>query len=439
MTSRLLIPVVAVTLLPATALLVSLLLSGLPTFHVAEDAAIIELNTLDASKGYQLLGLYSRFGFHYFGPAMFYVLAPFYRLSGCKYAILPVTAALLNLTVLFLLIVLVARIGSVGAAVCFCFIMLMYSLYLGPWHFQSVWNPYLPLLAFLFSVFSCGGLLCNRHRYMPLTVLAGMFAAQSHVAYAVPLIAVGTVTLVFYAFPLLRITLGVSKELVRMPRSTLAISMIVLLLALVPVLLEQATAEQGNITKMLKYSSEPGLRVGLVQSINVVATTTGSFLIAPACSVRQMLENPWTTEPKFTGAQKAIAAILALGQFIVLPFIWRIAKRESNYLPCALVWITSVLVLSAVFWVSRLPAPLDVYLVRWISGIGVISTFTVISPLISSITRFLERRCGSALKWIIPTALVAVAALLSALNLGLVVRMPTLSTRAAQPKNQTIR
>src|SRR5437016_3928499 len=46
-----------------------------PTWPTA-DAALIELYTMSATRGEQLLGPYSRFRWHHPGPAMFYALVP---------------------------------------------------------------------------------------------------------------------------------------------------------------------------------------------------------------------------------------------------------------------------------------------------------------------------------------------------------------------------
>ena len=42
------------------------------------DGAVIELYTLQASRGWWEYGPYSRWGWHHPGPLLFYVLSPFY-------------------------------------------------------------------------------------------------------------------------------------------------------------------------------------------------------------------------------------------------------------------------------------------------------------------------------------------------------------------------
>src|SRR6266851_7565064 len=52
-----------------------------PTWPTS-DGAMIELYTVHASHAAQFLGPYSQYGWHHPGPMLFYLLAPFYELSG---------------------------------------------------------------------------------------------------------------------------------------------------------------------------------------------------------------------------------------------------------------------------------------------------------------------------------------------------------------------
>src|SRR5262245_9076293 len=60
------------------------------------DAAILEIYTLHAVRGFWTLGPYSQFGWNHPGPLYFYLLAPFYVLSGQKTVALHVGAFSIN-------------------------------------------------------------------------------------------------------------------------------------------------------------------------------------------------------------------------------------------------------------------------------------------------------------------------------------------------------
>src|SRR4051794_25498581 len=51
-------------------------------FTAGGDVAFIELTIRDALHGRVSLGPYSRFAWHHLGPAVFYLYAPLYALSG---------------------------------------------------------------------------------------------------------------------------------------------------------------------------------------------------------------------------------------------------------------------------------------------------------------------------------------------------------------------
>src|SRR4029077_17792587 len=85
-------------LAPALLLLVAVATGrGLETdLPATGDYAALELYTRLAAQGRQLLGPYSRFGFHPPGPAYFYASVPLYVLTGERFAGILLTAALIN-------------------------------------------------------------------------------------------------------------------------------------------------------------------------------------------------------------------------------------------------------------------------------------------------------------------------------------------------------
>ena len=76
------------------------------------DTAVIESYTVYASRGAQLVGPYSRYGWHHPGPLYFYLLAPFYRLSGSLTTGLNAGALAINLASVLVLAWVVVRAGG---------------------------------------------------------------------------------------------------------------------------------------------------------------------------------------------------------------------------------------------------------------------------------------------------------------------------------------
>ena len=141
-----------------------------------------------------LVGTYSTRGWAHPGPALFYLLAVPYRLSGARPIATFVGAALLNMgSVLLACYLAWRRRRWPGLLIVAAFTAtLLYGL--GPARLVEIWNPHLPLLAYFAF---CLALWCVAERDWaqgPVAALLGTAVAQTHVGY-VPLVAAGGLTL----------------------------------------------------------------------------------------------------------------------------------------------------------------------------------------------------------------------------------------------------
>ena len=66
-------------------------------FREVSDGAILEISTIEALNGRQLLGPYSRFGWNHPGPLYFYLQGPWYLASGLHTAGMQAGALAINL------------------------------------------------------------------------------------------------------------------------------------------------------------------------------------------------------------------------------------------------------------------------------------------------------------------------------------------------------
>jgi hypothetical protein len=148
------------------------------------DQALLELGARRAVHFDQLLGPYSRDGFHQPGPALLYLLAPFVRLlepagSGLYLGAVVLNGAALTATV----IVLWRRLGplvAIWAAVAID----LYCLCVGVGTLREPWNPYLivaPMVLFvvLWAVATTGSRGAG-----VWAVVVGSYEAQTHIAAA---------------------------------------------------------------------------------------------------------------------------------------------------------------------------------------------------------------------------------------------------------------
>src|SRR4029079_3832861 len=142
----------------------------------------------------ELLGNYSRFGFHHPGPAFFYVYA---ASEGLFHDLLGVAAAPMNAHLLGSILLQAAFIA--GAAVALASLPLvkdrgrflaaaalaaMLVLTLAQQPELSIWPPYVlvgPMLAFLAATTAVA---LGDSRFLPLAALSGVFLVHGHVAQA---------------------------------------------------------------------------------------------------------------------------------------------------------------------------------------------------------------------------------------------------------------
>src|SRR6185436_4168126 len=78
-------------------------------FREVSDGAILEISTIEALKGRQLLGPYSRFGWNHPGPLYFYLQAPWYLASGSHTAGMQAGALAINLVAIGVVALVCAR------------------------------------------------------------------------------------------------------------------------------------------------------------------------------------------------------------------------------------------------------------------------------------------------------------------------------------------
>lgn len=240
----------AVPLLPY---LVRVIRTPAARFIVEGDFAGIELATRFAFSGRTLLGPYSRFGFSHPGPAYFFFLAPTHALFGDQSRGLYAGAVVINMLAAFAIgfaaRVLATRTHAVAATlVTIAWIAAFGNATAIPW------NPLvvvLPLLAFfvLASLFAAG-----RASAAPFAVVFGMFVTETHLS-TIP--AVAGVSLGACA----SFVIGRRRRKATMTareRRSLQSAAVVFALFVAPMLLEQVTAKEGNLTKMIRlFTNRP--------------------------------------------------------------------------------------------------------------------------------------------------------------------------------------
>jgi hypothetical protein len=178
------VPIVAVCLFLVVG--VSIARGSSATFPVS-DEAVTELATLNALQGGQRLGPYSRYAWHHPGPALFYLLAPFYAAGGRQTAALSSGALAISVSALALIAWVLYRRGGPVAAAIFAILAFVYLRRLGEL-LVSPWNAHAAVLPAAAVVVLGAAVAAGDVIWLPALVLLASFAVQTHIA-TLPLVA----------------------------------------------------------------------------------------------------------------------------------------------------------------------------------------------------------------------------------------------------------
>jgi hypothetical protein len=160
-----------------------------PRWYPIGDLAQTELLTSDVLTGdTPTVGLAGRIGTvehpgNHPGPLSFYALAPVYRILGASPFSLQVSTVALNLAAVATSLWIAARRGGLLLTMTTAAGLALLLRSLGTEVLTEPWNPHIPVLwwcAFLLAVW---GVWCDDDVLMPVAVVAGSLAAQTHVPY----------------------------------------------------------------------------------------------------------------------------------------------------------------------------------------------------------------------------------------------------------------
>jgi len=412
---RLVLGLVALLLLPPIALAARQLAAGLPDITVGSDPALVELATLDAARGRQLLGPYSRFGFHHPGPAMFYLLLPGYLAGGRTHGGLLLGAVALNLLGLAGVGWASGRLGDRRLALALLVVVPLLVARLGPAGISSAWNPNLVVVAFLATVVSGAAVGLGATALLPLLVAAGSLAAQSHLALVGP---VATVVVFAAVLRLLSRARPADDEAAAAPGSGWAVvaAAVIAVAAWAPVVGEQVGSGRGNVTRIAAYLAKERPAQPVEAVFGAYGRAAGSWLVAPIGAAGS--------------GRAAAAAGLALAA--LQPVALALAVRRRRRPLEALAGVGIALAVIALVTIRGMASPLHEYLTRWIAGLGVVHGAVLMAALLPRRLEHAEpERTGAERGW--PVAVVVAALLAAGLNLVRVAGYPSWREQAEAP------
>ena len=157
-------------------------------YHPWSDHALIELQTRSVGHDEVLVGLYSRGTWNHPGPALFYVLAPFYWLTGGMSVSISIGALVINGASVAGMALVARRLGGTPLMLVTLLANALLMRALSGEFLQDPWNCFVTTLPFGLLVFLSWAMW--RGEFWALPVGAGVFTflAQTHVGF----VALGT-------------------------------------------------------------------------------------------------------------------------------------------------------------------------------------------------------------------------------------------------------
>jgi membrane protein implicated in regulation of membrane protease activity len=339
-------------------LAIALTSQPLPQQWLSGDAALFEIYTRNAASGQQLLGAYSQFGWNHPGPLPFYTFLPFYQLGGHGQHALNGAALATNLLALSVIAWMTLRHGSGLVAPAVALFVLVYLARI-PELPSSFWNPHILMLPLVAWLALCAAIAIGETALIPAAVLIGSWIIQAHVGLSIAVIACVMMTAV--------LAFGTGRSL---PRSTVWLTAIVLIVVWALPVAEQLTSTPGNMREIVEFFLFQG---GARPSIGVSVRAVGAMLAGvfrPAFEVAR----GWSFEPaewRWAIGGFALAAALLL----LVRAEWRRGARYNAALGAGCLALVAAGYLSA----ANIRGTIGDYQLFWLSIVGVVSMALIVS------------------------------------------------------------
>jgi hypothetical protein len=374
---------------------------GVPDLLFTGDGAALELATLHASHGTQLVGPYSRFVWSHPGPLFFYLAVPVYEAFGRRGPALNVFVFVANLAIAFALVLTARQLRGELFALVVAALLAVYGLVGVPSLLTNEWNPVFPILPLALLAFLAVHLALADTVLVPAFAFVASLIVQTHVAYAPEVIALSAMAVMIRR----RVAAGSPDS---RPRPTARLTWLatgaVLTLCWVLPLYEAATRHPGNLQRLVaffapRHLSEHPWSV----AVSTVFDQMAVMPLALATTVHMPVGPPrWP-----------VALALAIAQLAALVAVVVAASRRRDAGLTTMATVTLVQIAIAILAVRAIRGDIYVHLVIWISLLGFMSWVTLAAWLVTAI----ERRLG-------PLAARAIVGLGSIILLGLAVSEP---------------
>jgi hypothetical protein len=242
------------TLAPFVVGALALLVAVGGQYNPLSDHALTELQTRSVGRDEVLVGLYSREVWNHPGPALFYVLAPFYWATGGMSVGISLGALAVNGGAVAGMGLVARRIGGTPLLLLTLLANALLMRTLGAEFLQDPWNCFVTTLPFGLLIFLSWAMWRGEAWALPVGVGVASFLAQSHVGFvalAPPVLGWGIVGLLGKA---VLETDGETRSIaIRRAARAAAIGAGVLVVTWLPVLYDLVRYAPSNASEVVSY------------------------------------------------------------------------------------------------------------------------------------------------------------------------------------------
>ena len=351
---------VLATWLPASVFLLVILivnrnLFSVPIFEYADFAAN-ELQVESARHFRELLGNYSRWGFHHPGPAFFYLYALGEKLLHDWLHLVPsemnadiLCMVVLNTAFLFGTIFVIAGFcrsrwfPAIALALSLFFLYVVNRAIPGS-ALVSVWPPYVLLFCFLFFVTTCAALASGQSSQLPWVVLSGLILIHGHVAQPLFVGVLGMCAIATFWWRFGRAMGG--KVFLRANSRRLGVCVALIVIFSLPIVADAMLHKDNNLRAILHHMAlHPGLQQLPMQSLKYLATF---FVFVPDPEI--VLKNPSARLLARGISQPYVVAYWIVGALLVAAAIGARSRKHKKISQFTAYSIFQIIVVCGLFY-----------------------------------------------------------------------------------------